>query len=209
MKNINLLLKHYFPISVIDLEMDCMKQRRDALDKGQISLLRLLEYCVENRHFHFLFLKKADRIPFIESVAQKLENANILYGNYANFEELYDAVKNAIGNVKGIADLMLYDMSRMIGYAHKPVIVPKDYVYLHQGAKEGARSLLKVNRLPFRVPTATFKNIFPDVDSQYIEDILCIYKEDFKKGIFDPNDPRHKDCKPVCKFTCNINPVLI
>ena len=166
------------------------------MDKDQISLLRLLEYCVENRHFHLLFLKTADRIPFIESVAQKLENANILFRDYTDFEELYDAVKNAIGNVKGIGDLMLYDISRMIGYAHKPVIVPKDYVYLHQGAKEGARSVLNVNSLPYRVPTAIFKGIFPGVDSQYIEDILCIYKKDFKKGIFDPNDPRHKGCKP-------------
>lgn len=189
------LLNDYFSRSLIEGEMKRMKQERAQLNNGKISARSLIEHCVKNRHFPFLHLKKEEKDAYINNIVDRLIAANVLYRNYKeDFECLYATVEKAIGDVKGVGRLMLYDVSRMIGYALQPVILPKAMVYLHQGAKEGAKRLLKVIRIGHRLPVDRFKEFFPGVESQYIEDILCIYKdcfEDclencFKNGKFRP-----------------------
>ena len=196
---ISQLLNHYFPISCIKQEMTLMQNQRAAMLSGTITPHQLLECCVNNRHFRFLHLKKGQGPLFINHVAKKLLAVNILNRSYVDFEDLYDVVKGIIGKVPNIGPLMLYDITRMIGYALNPIIVPQAFVYLQQGSKVGARNLLSVKRLPYRVCIGVFKNYFPGIGSQYIEDILCIYKHCFKNGSYIlPNRPCNKPNVSSC-----------
>lgn len=180
------VLEDYLSISVINKEMEAMGNERAEMDKGNLSDRSLIEHCVENRHFRFLFLSKEKKADFLNTIVERLTNTDILHREYGDFEHLYETVDGAIGNIKGIGGLMLYDIARMIGYALRPVIVPQARVYLSQGAKEGAKHLLKLARIGKSLPIERFTEFFPNTESQYIEDILCIYKEDFKSGVFHP-----------------------
>lgn len=198
--DIKLVLADYFSKSnLVDGEMKEMNEEKAKLDAGKTSVHDLLKKCVENRHFHFLHLRKDEKEDFVNRVVESLVAIDVLHRDYDDFEQLYETVKDAVENIDGIGDLMLYDITRMIGYALNPVIVPQALVYLCQGAKEGAKSLLKLYRLGKFLPIESFAEFFPDTESQYIEDILCIYKENFKTGVFTPNEgckeKKAKSCK--------------
>ena len=117
------------------------------------------------------------RQKLVYNLKNSLLKANILYKKYSDFEDLYDEVNKAIGRTSGIGRTMLYDITRMIGYFHS--IYPDKYVYLHAGAKKGAKKVLRKQRLPYKLDTRVFANDFPKEDSMYIEDILCIFKDKF------------------------------
>lgn len=92
------------------------------------------------------------------------------------FRELYQIVGAcAIG---GIGDLTVYDTAHRIG---KNLGIDPDEVYIHRGTKIGAERILGR-----KVPEKTLgKNIFKGMailSSEEIEDILCIYKDDFFKS---------------------------
>ncbi len=180
------VLEDYHSLSVINKEMETMGKEREEMDKGNLSDRSLIEHCVKNRHFRFLFLKKEKEADFVNAIVDRLTDIDILHREYGDFEHLHKTVEDAIGNIKGIGGLMLYDIARMIGYALRPVIVPQARVYLNRGAKEGAKHLLKLDRIGKFLPIESFTEFFPNTESQYIEDILCIYKEDFKSGVFHP-----------------------
>ena len=184
--NFELLLENYFSVSVIDKEMKEMGEERVKLEAGETSAHSLLEKCVKNRHFHYLRLSEEKNAEVVNDAVKRLTDIDVLHHDYDDFEHLYETVKDAVGNIKGIGGLMLYDIARMIGYALHPVIVPQALVYLNQGAKDGAKYLLKLDRIGNTLPVESFAKFFPDTESQYIEDILCIYKEDFKSGVFHP-----------------------
>lgn len=110
-----------------------------------------------------------------------LKGQFLLSFQYQDFEDIYANVERLIGNVKGVGRLTLYDVSRRIGHVLVPSIYPKKYVYLSQGAKVGADKLLG-RPVQYREPTTVFAKFFGTLDSIYIEDILCIYKDYFVKG---------------------------
>lgn len=183
MRNDKDLLDNYYSISTINEEMEEMKSIRLNAEINNVDCL-ILKRCVKNRHFGFLHLKKRDKETFVTHIAQKLQDGGILLRTYGNFEQLYEAVEKLIGSEKGIGDLMLYDIARMIGYSMQPTVLPVSLVYLQRGAKTGAKTLLGLKRVGRTLPTSAFYKYFPTEDSQHIEDILCIYKKDFEDGFF-------------------------
>ena len=104
--------------------------------------------------------------------AKRLDAAKILSTAYASFEDLYDAIRAAIGGLKGIGDVALYDIAVRIGFYLG--VYPCDYVYYHSYLKESARELLGVKRLKsFRAPVSDFRSVFSNMPAIFIEDILC------------------------------------
>ena len=114
--------------------------------------------------------------------AEKIIREKVLCCQFQSFENLYDYLKD-ISLTNG--NLYRYDLARRIG--HCLGISPKDYVYLHEGAKNGAEILNKKgyiilpNTWEIRVPKNIFDSIFSDVDAIDIENLLCIYKKQFEE----------------------------
>lgn len=127
---------------------------------------------------HQYWMKEGTR----NKIVDKLENNKVLEKSYANFEELYDELVR-LKITRG--DLFRYDLALRIGKCLDTL--PKDYVYLHRGALEGAQVLQTKGlvTLPaswkYRVEKSVFAKLFPDMEAFDIENLLCIHKEDFKK----------------------------
>ena len=107
---------------------------------------------------------------------------------FDNFEEVYDCVKKLMGQIPRVCGwLTLYDTTRRLAYLLNPSIIPKDYVYVARGARDGAKYVLGITRMKsdvFRLPIADFQKLFPGISSMEIEDILCIF---FHEGKFKGN----------------------
>lgn len=95
----------------------------------------------------------------------------------SSFEKLHTIVSDQVGNIKGIGELTIYDTSLRI--AAKLGLEPKR-VFLHAGTRTGARRLgLDVSR-GFLVVSDAPKEFRP-LSPAEIEDVLCIYKDDFTR----------------------------
>lgn len=105
------------------------------------------------------------------------------FAKFSDFEELYDFVKQTIGKINGIGPLTVYDTTKRIGYLFDVPILPKQYVYLAAGALAGAKALLSKNRLKFREPISLFAPFLGTLGSIFIEDMLCIFKNEFVSGV--------------------------
>lgn len=94
----------------------------------------------------------------------------------SNFPELMRIIEG--NKVKGIGQLAIYDTAHRIG-ANPAFNLEPDKVYLHSGTKIGARRLLKRTRLPKFLMKTQFDPLMHSLKNSEIEDILCIYKDDF------------------------------
>jgi len=111
---------------------------------------------------------------------------NVDLSEIASFDDLHERVESAIGRIKGIGPLTIYDIAHRLGVYLG--VRPKD-VYLHCGTREGAKALgldytaekLAVSDLP-----APLHALQPD----QIEDCLCIFKDDIRRlrRATDPQD---------------------
>lgn len=121
----------------------------------------------------------SNKETFRNRIANRLKETNALNRAYTDFEELYDSLRPII--IRG--DLFRYDLARRIGYCLN--VYPKEYVYLHEGAKEGAEILdskgyIKIpKKWSIRVHSDVFEKALPNIDAIDIENLLCIYKRDF------------------------------
>ncbi|WP_146739387.1 hypothetical protein [Pseudoprevotella muciniphila] len=143
------------------------------------QLLRfLLAFCIRIHH--------GQRMPWLNTYQAVLaiEKSGILSSNYSSFEDLYDAVKCAF---KGIpfaqGNLTVYDTARNLALFFGNQVSPKDYVYLAAGAKEGAEALLGPKIKDFRIKVEDFESVglYPALNAEEIEDLLCVYKSVFVK----------------------------
>lgn len=89
-----------------------------------------------------------------------------------NFHELWIEVKVVGGRMKGIGELTIYDTAHRVGiYLRKE----PEYVYLHAGARAGARALgLPVD--PGYLRISDVPKELRHLKPSEIEDCLCIYK---------------------------------
>lgn len=71
---------------------------------------------------------------------------------------------------------LLYDLAQRIG-AYKGFRLKPDEVYLHRGSKEGANAL-SVGWGKRKVERKEFPPELQDLEPQFIEDFLCLYKQD-------------------------------
>jgi hypothetical protein len=100
----------------------------------------------------------------LQSISHELEKLS-------TFEELHERIERAIGSMKGVGPLLVYDTAHRIG-AHLK-LEPR-LVYLHAGTRVGARTLglrgktLEVSKLPTELQKLT---------AAELEDCLCIFKD--------------------------------
>lgn len=156
------------------------------------AIEEVLKQCICNRHGHQYCIAndavdKAVR-ALMESrvVLSDLTTKQFIAGRkfatvFCDFEELYDFVCTVIGPIKGIGPLTIYDTAKRIGHLMSPAIYPKQYVYLAAGAREGAEGLLGTKKLKFREPIQVFTPYFGTFPSIFVEDMLCIFKDSFKR----------------------------
>jgi hypothetical protein len=108
-----------------------------------------------------------------------LLKAKVAIKDARTFDDLFGIVSAVVEGVLGLGELYVYDTSLRIGA--KLGVYP-DRVYLHAGTRKGAKALglnFRADSIPMdEVPLPLRK--LPAVD---VEDILCIFKDDFgKKG---------------------------
>lgn len=93
-----------------------------------------------------------------------------------SFDELLDAVDQAIGSIRCIGDLLLYDTALRIG---ANLGIMPDRVYLHSGTRRGARALgLAWKRRSISI--AELPVALRGLKPHEIEDCLCIFKDRFR-----------------------------
>lgn len=122
------------------------------------------------RHPHQYRLKKSN----LKKVLYRLRNRNV--AACLTFHELFELVEDAIGGIKGIGELMIYDTTHRLG-AH--LGLPPEKVYLHAGVRVGAvalgfdksRKWLELSELP---------RPFRRLTAQQLEDCFCIYKHELQ-----------------------------
>ncbi len=104
--------------------------------------------------------------------------------NSANFEELYDNIERFCKK-NGIGELAVYDTALRLGAfleKHKGGSFKPHEVFLHNGAMKGAMVLFgrKLLARPCsRMPLSEFAELFPNKEAWEVEEILCIYKDNF------------------------------
>lgn len=180
-----------------------MNEVRDIyLSGGPIK--EVLKRCVCDRHGHQYCIVEdavkdaADALMGSVHVSvfgeKPLVKDSKLVNSFEDFEELYDFVSSVIGGISGIGPLTVYDTAKRIGHLFDEPIYPKMYVYLNAGALDGAKALLGRNDLKFREPITLFEPYFGTFPSIFIEDILCIFKNEFC-----PNSINIKSTAPSLK----------
>lgn len=117
------------------------------------------------------------RIPGSVLSAARAELRQCDFSRCSSFHELLQIVDEAIGSLRGIGELTVYDTARRIGAYLR---LEPSKVYLHAGTRIGAREMglgqgtkeLEVGQLP-----VAFRRLTPGE----IEDCLCIYKDELKR----------------------------
>ena len=117
--------------------------------------------------------------------ALDLQNYQAAIHNSVNFGELYENIEKFCKK-SGIAELTVYDTAMRLGAfleKHKGGCFKQQEVFLHNGAMEGAKKLFrqgKITKKPgSRMPLSAFAECFPNKDAWEVEEILCIYKDNF------------------------------
>jgi hypothetical protein len=127
------------------------------------------------------------------SRARLLENLPLLKG-CTSFDELHELVDRLIRPIAGVGELAVYDTTLRIGARFG--LAPAK-VYLHAGTRIGARNLgldarngeLEIADLPPELQTLA---------AHELEDVLCIYKDDFGKqaAVGTTEDITGVSCEP-------------
>ena len=95
-----------------------------------------------------------------------------------SFADLIARVNAAVRSVRGIGELYVYDTALRLG-AHLRLL-PRE-VYLHAGAKRGARALGLDHRAKSLAPT-TLPGALRRLRPYEMEDVLCIYADWLSTG---------------------------
>lgn len=93
----------------------------------------------------------------------------------ASFDSLHAAIRQHIGGIRGIGELMVYDTALRLGarFGLEP-----DRVYLHAGTRRGTRRL-GLDVRAGSVSRSDLPSVLRVLPARCVEDILCIYKDDF------------------------------
>lgn len=95
-----------------------------------------------------------------------------------SFADLHARIQEAILHIPGVGELMAYDTALRIG-AHLGLM--PEAVYLHTGARVGAKAL----GLDHRAPSIPMRALPPELRRlapHEVEDVLCIYKARLRAG---------------------------
>lgn len=112
------------------------------------------------------------RIPDVNLKAFERMVSGLTIPVFTNFEDLYDYVASHCG-LKVKHCLLVYDFCLRYGYSKG--IQPKDWVYLFQGARIGAKAFFGQPIKGFRISVSCFRPEFPSTfESRDVEDFLCV-----------------------------------
>lgn len=107
--------------------------------------------------------------------------------SFDSFEKLVSEVerrKKIPEKVDGFGNLAIYDFSLRFG--KKYGILPAEFVYIHQGARTGAKilygkGLLAVRPTGTKIPTEAFPKELQKLGAEEIEDFLCVMRPQLEK----------------------------
>jgi hypothetical protein len=123
----------------------------------------------DKRHDHQRLIPQ----PVLEEAYDALRKKNLQ--KCKSFKSLHDAIETATDHILGIGELAVFDFACRIGAKLR---LSPDLVYLHAGARTGAKALnlrgrtLNVTDLP-----KEFQTLSP----RHIEDCLCIHADDLAR----------------------------
>ncbi len=92
---------------------------------------------------------------------------------HADFDQLYSSIERAIGKIEGVGELMVYDTSLRIG---AKLGLKPGRVYLHGGARKGAKAL-GVGCGELFVEVAKLPKELQALEPHEIADCLCIFEK--------------------------------
>lgn len=95
----------------------------------------------------------------------------------STFHQLYEAVQDAISDIGGIGELMVYDTAHRIGAYLK---LRPNKVYLHAGTRTGAVAL-GFDGSEESIDRKDLPKPFQKLKPEEIEDCLCIYKKAIRR----------------------------
>lgn len=109
--------------------------------------------------------------PVLERATRQLRRAAL--GNACSFADLIARVDRAVRCIRGVGELYIYDTALRIG-AHVRLLPTE--VYLHAGARVGARAL-GIDYRAAQVPPGQLPPGLGRLEAYEVEDVLCIYKD--------------------------------
>ena len=139
-----------------------------AIEKAALSVDRC-----DHRMPHQRRIKHA----VLQSAKRKLLGVSAKLQRCADFDELFATVEQTLDGAKGVGPLYLYDVSLRIG--GKLGLAPTK-VYLHAGAKVGARRLLRISTKSRTIEKSAIPAELRHLAAAEVEDFLCIYKDGYR-----------------------------
>ena len=114
------------------------------------------------------------RSEVLQEVHSALLDAESRMDSSSSFEELFDAVRETIGGIWGVGELMVYDTANRLGayYGLEP-----EAIYLHRGTREGAEAI-GVETERKKVEVSELPEPLQNLQPHELEDCLCIYKDE-------------------------------
>lgn len=172
--------KTNLPQSGMQQVFDKLRNEHKAFleSRDKDTLRYLLTLCIRARH--------GRRMPwaYTKKAVDCLLGNNVLDINEKSFKNLHLTLKKLLCDIPfARGSLTVYDTALNIGDLLAVPLAPNEDVFLNAGAWDGAAYLLGEPNVKPVMPTSIWqqKGLFPDVESMYIEDILCICKLIFKK----------------------------
>lgn len=130
------------------------------------------------------------RLPksILTGCTNALKQANIMSMQFNDFEDLFDKIVGLFKPYFKNIGLAHFDTAKRIGWHMNPKVLPQKYVYIFRGAETGLKNLISngvicashYDKKKHRILTSELQKIFPGMDSLFIEDMLCIYKDQLK-----------------------------
>lgn len=137
------------------------------------SLSDVIEKAVGQRHKEIISEKSLMQANSrLQQKAQEMSRC-------CSFADLYQLVGREIRTIRGIGDLVVYDIAHRIGA--KLGLAP-EMVYLHFGSKEVV-SYLGLEIQNGTLPVTSFPKAFHRLNPDEIEDCLCIFKDSIRDSI--------------------------
>lgn len=167
-----------------DFMLDDLNEILTMKDEKTLPEITKRCICNRNRHQRRILPKAVNTATEAITAAEQL--LPFSKATFANFEELYDAVKERIYNIDGINDSTLYDTCIRLGWSYTPKIVPDKYVYVHRDLRKSARAILGTKRLHLKeqgrpaIPYKEFIKANPklqELPPLDLENFLCIYEK--------------------------------
>ena len=151
-------------------EIDWFANQRtlsDAIEKAGIA-----ENSKGKRYSHQRRLKKSS----LKRALRALQEASDEIARARSFDELFELIGTAVRPIPGIGELYVYDTSLRIGARLN--LFP-ERVYLHAGARAGARAL-GLNHRAHALSVSVLPKEFRVLEPHEIEDVLCIFKKELR-----------------------------